>query len=24
MHTFANTYTHAAPTHAAHITRQNP
>ena len=23
MHTFANTYTHAAPTHAAHITRQN-
>jgi hypothetical protein len=24
MHTFANTYTHAAPTHAAHITRQTP
>ena len=24
MYTFANTYTHAAPTHAAHITHQNP
>ena len=24
MHTVANTYTHAAPTHAAHITRQTP
>jgi hypothetical protein len=24
MNTFANTYTHAAPTHATHITHQNP